>query len=143
MLVLCDTNGGVLPNEVIEILRSLPFRRLAPIGVHFHNDTGTADANSLLAVLEGAVHVQGTINGWGERSGNANLCVVVPNICLKTEFTSRMCSTLKHLTSLSRFVAEKANIIPNKRQPYVGEAAFKRIPVELTLHPSGIAGVDR
>ena len=123
-LVLCDTNGGTMPNEVTEILRSLPFEQLAPVGVHFHNDCGCADSNSLLSVLEGAVHVQGTINGWGERSGNANLCVIVPNICLKTGFTTHMCTQLAHLTSLSRFVSEKANIIPDKRQPYVGEAAF-------------------
>ena len=123
-VVLCDTNGGVLPNEVIDILRALPIDSLAPVGVHFHNDTGTADANSLLSIFEGAVHVQGTVNGWGERSGNSNLCVVVPNICLKTEYTANMNSRLKHLTSLSRYISEKANIIPDKRQPYVGEAAF-------------------
>ncbi len=124
VLVLCDTNGGTLPHEVVEIIRSLPGEKLAPIGVHYHNDSGCADANSLLSVLEGAVHVQGTINGWGERSGNSNLCVVVPNICLKTGYTAKMGTQLKHLTSLSRFISEKANIIPDKRQPYVGEAAF-------------------
>lgn len=123
-LVLCDTNGGTMPHEVSDILRALPQEKLTTIGVHFHNDCGTGDANSLLGVLAGATHVQGTVNGWGERSGNANLCVVVPNICLKTDFTANMGSQLKHLTSLSRFVAEKANIIPDKRQPYVGEAAF-------------------
>ncbi|MBN1686426.1 MAG: citramalate synthase [Spirochaetales bacterium] len=123
-LILCDTNGGTMPNEVTDILRSLPLEKLAPVGVHFHNDCGTADSNSLLSVLEGVVHVQGTINGWGERSGNANLCVIVPNICLKTDFTTAMCSRLKRLTSLSRYISEKANIIPDKRQPYVGEAAF-------------------
>jgi 2-isopropylmalate synthase len=123
-LVLCDTNGGTLPPEVQRILTGLPQADLNPLGVHFHNDTGTAVANSLLAVTAGAVHVQGTINGWGERCGNANLCVLIPNLCLKTESEANCCASLAHLTSLSRFVSEKANIIPDKRQPYVGEAAF-------------------
>jgi 2-isopropylmalate synthase len=123
-LVLCDTNGGILPAEVRRIIAALPQGELGPLGVHFHNDTGTAVANSLMAMDAGAVHVQGTVNGWGERCGNANLCVLIPNLCLKTETEATSCASLIHLTSLSRFVAEKANIIPDKRQPYVGEAAF-------------------
>jgi len=123
-LVLCDTNGGTLPSEVRSIIAALPQGELKPLGVHFHNDTGTAVASSLAAVETGAVHVQGTVNGWGERCGNANLCVLIPNLCLKTKAEGMVCSSLQHLTSLSRFVAEKANIIPDKRQPYVGEAAF-------------------
>ncbi len=134
-LVLCDTNGGTLPSEVARGLRELAGEPLAPLGVHFHNDTGTAVASSLAAIEEGAVHVQGTINGWGERCGNANLCVFLPNLCLKLgpgvpgqegrpAYTANACGELRHLTSLSRFVAEKANLIPDKRQPYVGEAAF-------------------
>ena len=123
-VVLCDTNGGTLPHEVSEIISALPRKLLAPIGVHFHNDCGTADANTLAGILSGASHAQGTVNGWGERCGNSNICVFVPNICLKTEYSANMGDQLAHLTSLSRFVAEKANIIPEKRQPYVGEAAF-------------------
>ncbi len=123
-MILCDTNGGALPHEVTEIIKSLPKSKLAPIGVHFHNDCGTADANTLAGVFEGATQIQGTVNGWGERCGNANLCVLIPNIVLKTPFTVHMQDQLEHLTNLSRFVAEKANIIPEKRQPYVGEAAF-------------------
>ncbi len=123
-LVLCDTNGGMLPSDVARILGELPQKRLAPLGIHCHNDAGTAVASSLAAVDCGAVHVQGTINGWGERCGNANLCVVIPNIALKQKREVSCSPNLKHLTSLSRFVAEKANIIPDKRQPYVGEAAF-------------------
>lgn len=123
-LIMCDTNGGMLPFEVRSVLQALPQDRLAPLGVHFHNDTGNAVANTLEGVLAGAVHVQGTVNGWGERCGNANLCVVVPNLCLKMGRDATICGNLRHLTSLSRFVAEKANIIPDKRQPYVGEAAF-------------------
>lgn len=123
-LILCDTNGGTLPGEVTRIFSDLAEKELAPLGVHFHNDCGTAVANSLVAVENGAVHVQGTINGWGERAGNANLCAIVPNLCIKMPYTAHMCSELKHLTSLSRYVSEKANIIPERRQPYVGEAAF-------------------
>ncbi len=123
-LVLCDTNGGTLPTEVTRIIQSLPRERLAPLGVHFHNDCGTAVANSLAGIDCGAVHIQGTINGWGERCGNANLCSIIPNIVLKTDFEANVGEMLGDLTALSRFVAEKANIIPDKRQPYVGEAAF-------------------
>ena len=123
-LVLCDTNGGHLPTRVVEVLRALPQGKLAPLGVHFHDDTGTAVANSLVALENGAIHVQGTINGWGERCGNANLCVLIPNIVLKQKRAVYAAPNLKHLTSLSRFVAEKANIIPDKRQPYVGDSAF-------------------
>lgn len=123
-LVLCDTNGGTLPTETAKILDELPLDKLNPIGVHFHNDTGTAVANSIVSLEHGAVHVQGTINGWGERCGNANLCTIIPNIILKQKMNANVKSELKHLTSLSRFVFEKANIIPDKRQPYVGEAAL-------------------
>ncbi len=123
-LVLCDTNGGTLPSEVSRIIGQLPRDRLACLGIHCHNDTETAVANSLAAVEAGAVHVQGTINGWGERCGNANLCAVVPNLILKMGREVACAPNLRHLTSLARFVAEKANIIPDKRQPYVGEAAF-------------------
>jgi 2-isopropylmalate synthase len=123
-LVLCDTNGGTLPSEVARIMAQLPASRLAPLGAHFHNDTGCAVANSLAAVEAGAVQVQGTINGWGERCGNANLCVLLPNFCLKMGLAASCAANLDRLTSLSRFVSEKANIIPDKRQPYVGEAAF-------------------
>ncbi len=123
-LVLCDTNGGTLPSEVARIITALPRKQIAPLGVHFHNDAGTAVANSLAAIECGAVHVQGTVNGWGERCGNANLCVLIPNVCLKQGRKAAAAANMKHLTSLSRFVAEKANIIPDRRQPYVGEAAF-------------------
>jgi 2-isopropylmalate synthase len=123
-LVLCDTNGGVLPMEVSQVLRQLPQTELSPLGVHFHNDTGSGAANSLIALAEGARHVQGTINGWGERCGNANLCVILPTIALKLKYPCGANQHIAKITSLSRFVFEKANIIPDKRQPYVGEAAF-------------------
>jgi 2-isopropylmalate synthase len=123
-LVLCDTNGGTLPQESSRIITELQDLSLAPIGVHFHNDTGTAVASALLSVDAGAVHIQGTVNGWGERSGNANLCAIIPNLSLKMQKELSCASHLAELTQLSRFCAEKANIIPDKNQPYVGEAAF-------------------
>jgi 2-isopropylmalate synthase len=124
VLCVCDTNGGVLPSEVTTIMSELPTGKLAPLGGHFHNDCGTAVANSLAAVDAGATQIQGTVNGWGERCGNANLCTVIPNLILKMGHTAACAENLTHLTSLSRFVAEKANIIPDKRAPYVGTAAF-------------------
>jgi 2-isopropylmalate synthase len=110
--------------EVPEILGALPQKDLAPLGVHFHNDTGSAVANSLIAIASGASHVQGTINGWGERCGNANLCVILPTLALKMKYDCAVNSRIAHITSVSRFVSEKANIVPDKRMPYVGEAAF-------------------
>jgi 2-isopropylmalate synthase len=123
-LALCDTNGGALPMEVSQTLSSLPRDELAPLGVHFHNDTGSAVANSIVALSSGARHVQGTINGWGERCGNANLCSILPTIVLKLGCECGVNAHISKITSLSKFVFEKANIIPDKRQPYVGEAAF-------------------
>jgi 2-isopropylmalate synthase len=123
-LILCDTNGGTLPSEVGRIVSELPLKELGPIGVHFHDDTGNAVANTLAALERGAIHVQGTINGWGERCGNMNLCTLIPTLCLKMGDSASVCANLTQLTALSRFVAEKANIIPDKRHPYVGEAAF-------------------
>ncbi len=123
-LVLCDTNGGTLPNEVWKIINGIPVNELARIGVHYHDDCGTAVANSIISLDLGATHIQGTINGWGERCGNANLCSITPNIAFKTDYKINMSKKLQELTSLSRFVAEKANIIPDKRAPYVGIAAF-------------------
>ncbi len=83
--MLCDTNGGTLPSEVARIMGELRLAELGPIGVHFHDDTGNAVANALTALERGASHVQGTINGWGERCGNLNLCVLVPTLCLKID----------------------------------------------------------
>lgn len=123
-LVLCDTNGGTMPQEVAAIMQALPASGLAPLGGHFHDDCGLAVANSLTALDHGAVQVQGTVNGWGERTGNANLCTIIPNVVLKTQYQTACAENLHHLTHLSRFVAEKANIIPDRRAPYVGDAAF-------------------
>ncbi len=123
-LILCDTNGGTLPDEVGHIMAALPQTQLAPLGGHFHNDCGTAVANSLAAVDHGAIQIQGTANGWGERCGNADLCVFVPNAVIKKGLRPAVADHLHRMTTLSRFVSETANIIPDKRQPYVGIAAF-------------------
>jgi len=124
-LVMCDTNGGILPTQLEKNLSSIKLKKLPPLGVHFHNDCGTAVANSLAAVeFDNIDHIQGTINGWGERCGNTNLCVLAPDICLKTMNTANIADRLHLLTHTSRYFFELANILPEKRQPYVGEAAF-------------------
>lgn len=125
LLVMCDTNGGILPAQLQKTLASLDTGSFPPLGVHFHNDCGTAVANSLLAVeFDNISHVQGTINGWGERCGNTNLCVFAPDICLKTMHRANISENLNSITHVSKFFYELANILPEKRQPYVGEAAF-------------------
>ena len=124
-LVMCDTNGGILPMQLHKTLSNLKLKKYPPIGVHFHNDCGTAVANSLTAIeFDNIDHVQGTINGWGERCGNTNLCVLAPDICLKTMNTVNVADRLHLMTHTSRYFFELANILPDKRQPYVGEAAF-------------------
>ncbi len=124
-IVLCDTNGGCLSWEIQEIISKVQERFPGiPLGIHVHNDTELAVANSLLAVHLGVMHVQGTINGYGERCGNANLCSIIPTLELKMGFNCLPEGNLKKLTSVSRYVAEIANLSPFKRQPYVGESAF-------------------
>ncbi|MHC4616532.1 MAG: citramalate synthase [Planctomycetota bacterium] len=124
-VVLCDTNGGSLPSDVYEITKAV-CDRLSPrvIGVHAHNDTDCATANSLAAVRAGARHVQGTLNGIGERCGNANLCTLIPNLALKMGFQTLSGDKLKTLTEVSRFVFEVLNLTPVMNMPYVGESAF-------------------
>jgi 2-isopropylmalate synthase len=125
VLVLCDTNGGSLPNEVYEITKAVceKFSPL-PIGIHTHNDSDCATANSLAAVRAGARHVQGTINGLGERCGNANLCTVIPNLVFKMGFDVLSPEKIKTLTEVSRFTFEVGNLAPVTNMPYVGESAF-------------------
>ncbi|MFH1716554.1 MAG: citramalate synthase [Planctomycetota bacterium] len=124
-IVLCDTNGGSLPDRVYEITRAV-CEKLAPavIGVHTHNDTDCATANTLAAVRAGARHVQGTINGLGERCGNANLCVVIPNLAFKMGSEVLSPEKIKTLTEVSRFVFEIGNLAPVLNMPYVGDSAF-------------------
>ena len=129
-IVLCDTNGGTLPHEVSkivnEVTKEIPGKNL---GIHTHNDTGNAVSNTLAAVLAGVRHVQGTINGLGERCGNANLMSLIPTFYLKKDFSSRFeinikKNNIKNLTQCSRLLDEILNRKPNKHLPYVGAAAF-------------------
>jgi 2-isopropylmalate synthase len=124
IIVLCDTNGGSLPDEVYKITEKMIKNLSVPVGIHAHNDGEMAVANSLQAVLAGAVHVQGTINGFGERCGNANLCSVIPNLTLKMGKKTAASSNLQKLTSLSRYVDEMMNQAPNTRAAFVGKSAF-------------------
>lgn len=123
-LVLCDTNGGSLPWEVEEIVGHVLRDVDHPVGIHTHDDTGCAVANSIAAVRAGASQVQGTINGVGERCGNANLSVIVPNLALKLGREVLPPGQLRELTEVSRFVAEVANLSPSKGMAYVGRSAF-------------------
>jgi 2-isopropylmalate synthase len=124
VLVLCDTNGGSLPWEVEEITRAVAAQLQTRLGIHTHEDTGCAVANTLVAVRAGAVHVQGTINGYGERVANANLCSILPDLQLKMGFSCLPPDALTRLTELSRFVAEVANLAHDNNLPYVGASAF-------------------
>jgi len=124
-IVLCDTNGGSLPVQVQAGTRTAREAVATPLGIHVHNDSGCAVANTIVAVEEGCAHVQGTINGYGERCGNADLCVVVPNLALKL---GRECLAaeggLRALRHVAHAVAEMAMVEPEPRQPYVGASAF-------------------
>ncbi|MCK4837561.1 MAG: citramalate synthase, partial [Desulfobulbaceae bacterium] len=128
-LVLCDTNGGTLPMEVAEIIKGLQKHlkdsgKTVDIGIHAHNDSESAVANSLIAVALGASHVQGTMNGVGERCGNANLTTIMPALALKMDLEFVAAARMTSLTETSRYVTELANMAHNPYQPYVGEAAF-------------------
>lgn len=123
-LVLCDTNGGSLPFEVEEIVANVVRIVKSPIGIHAHNDADTAVANSVSAVKAGAIHVQGTINGLGERCGNGNLCSIIPALNLKMGLDALNQKHLVKLTAVSRYISEVANMVPNDHQPYVGLSAF-------------------
>ncbi len=124
ILVLCDTNGGTLPDDVRRIVATVLEDVGGPVGMHSHNDCELAVANTLAAVDAGAVHVQGTINGYGERCGNANLCSIVANLRLKLGYDCLLPDALARLTDVSRFVSEMANLAPNEYQPFVGRNAF-------------------
>jgi len=124
-LVLCDTNGGTLTSELVEIIKTVKKRlRKVPLGIHAHNDAEMAVANSIAAVELGCNQVQGTINGFGERCGNANLCSIIPALKLKLGLDCMSDENLKRLTEVSRYVYELANVGPNRYQPYVGVSAF-------------------
>ncbi len=124
VLCLCDTNGGAMPNRLVEIVEEVRRRFDGVIGIHCHNDSELAVANTLLAVEAGVTHVQGCINGYGERSGNANLCSILANLELKLGHDTIGRENLKNLTGIARFVAELANLPLRREQPFVGKSAF-------------------
>lgn len=137
MLVPCDTNGGTLPHEVHDIIRDLTNTFDTPFGIHTHNDSELGVANSLEAIRAGAVHVQGTINGFGERCGNANLISIIPNLLLKMK---REClkdglDSLKQLRDVSSFVNELSNQRPSAKAAFVGDSAFAH---KAGMHVDGI-----
>ncbi|MFM8321989.1 MAG: citramalate synthase [Chloroflexota bacterium] len=123
-LVLCDTNGGSMPWEIGEILQAVQAEIDHPLGIHCHNDGGCGVANSLQAIRQGCVQVQGTINGYGERCGNADLCAIIPDLELKMGHSCLPPGHLARLTDLSHYVAEVANLAPDEHLAYVGKAAF-------------------
>jgi len=123
-IVLCDTNGGNLPSLIATATRHAAAAVSTPLGIHCHNDCDLGVANSLAAVEAGATHVQGTINGFGERCGNADLIAIVPALELKLGLHTIGRDALRRLTELSHFVYELANLPPRKNQPYVGQSAF-------------------
>ena len=123
-VVLCDTNGGALPSEIAAAIKAVQESVAVPLGIHAHNDAELAVANSLTAVQAGVTHVQGTINGYGERCGNANLCSIIPALKLKLGIDCVTDEQLAKLTEVSHYVAELANIAPSGHLPYVGASAF-------------------
>jgi 2-isopropylmalate synthase len=134
-IVLCDTNGGRLPGEIREAVARVRETVRTRLGIHCHNDGELAVANTLAAVEMGARQVQGTINGFGERCGNLNLCSIIPNLQLKMGKNCIKPAQLKKLREVSHFFYELANIHPDKRQPYVGDSAFAH---KGGLHVSGV-----
>lgn len=123
-LVLCDTNGGCFPSETSDIVGKVYEILKAPIGIHCHNDCGMAVANSIMAVQSGAEQVQGTINGYGERCGNANLCTIIPNLQLKGGYHLVPDEYMVGLTTFSRYISEISNTGHRENEPYVGNSAF-------------------
>jgi 2-isopropylmalate synthase len=124
ILVLCETNGGVMPWEVETIFGAVRGAINGKLGIHTHNDSECGVANSLVAVRQGATHVQGTINGYGERCGNANLCSIIPDIELKLKERCLPKGRLKHLFESAHYIAEIANLSPDEHIPFVGKSAF-------------------
>ncbi|MBV8452250.1 MAG: citramalate synthase [Deltaproteobacteria bacterium] len=135
LICLCDTNGGRMPHEVEAAVQNARQALQAPLGIHCHNDSDVAVANSVAAVRRGAVQVQGTINGFGERCGNANLVSIIASLQLKLGYSCVPADKLKMLQETSMLVYELANVAPNPRQAYVGRSAFTH---KAGLHVSGI-----
>jgi 2-isopropylmalate synthase len=140
-LVLCDTNGGMLPFDIERVVRAVRDEVSTPLGIHVHNDAGCAVANSLVAVGAGVLQVQGTVNGYGERTGNADIVPIAADLVLKMGAADALpAGAVEHLTELAHYVAEIANLPPEARQPYAGRYAFTH---KAGLHTSGVARVSR
>ena len=135
-LVLCDTNGGTLPDDIGTAVAGVRERTGAQLGIHCHNDAGCAVANSLVAVQAGVTQVQGCINGYGERAGNADLSAAIPNLSLKLNVRTIPPDRLERLTPVAHHIAELVNIAPNPQQPYVGASVFAH---KGGLHASAVA----
>ena len=135
VIALCDTNGGMLPDELSDVVSRVISDSSARIGIHCHNDTGCAIANSLAAVAAGASHVQGTLNGYGERTGNADLIAIIANLQLKKKQEVLPAGALEEAFRIAHAVAEVTNVSPSARQPYVGVSAFAH---KAGLHASAI-----
>ncbi len=135
-LVLCDTNGGSLPDDVGQAVADVRERTSAQLGIHCHNDAGSAVANSLVAVQAGVTQVQGCINGYGERAGNTDLSAAIPNLSLKLNIRTIPAERLERLTPVAHHIAELVNVAPNPQQPYVGNSVFAH---KGGLHASAVA----
>ena len=135
VIALCDTNGGMLPDELSQVVHDVLQSSQARIGIHCHNDTGCAIANSMAAIAAGATHVQGTLNGYGERTGNADLVSIIANLELKKDKPVLPETALREAFRISHAVAEVTNVSPSARQPYVGVSAFAH---KAGLHASAI-----
>ena len=135
VIALCDTNGGMLPDEIADVVNDILGASSARLGIHCHNDTGCAVANSMAAVAAGATHVQGTINGYGERTGNADLVSIIANLELKKQQKVLPDQLLRESFRISHAIAEVTNVNPSPRQPYVGLSAFAH---KAGLHASAI-----
>src|SRR5450756_2327690 len=135
LVALCDTNGGMLPHQVSDVVADVMDATAARLGIHCHNDTGCAVANSMAAIRAGATHFQGTVNGYGERTGNADLLSIVGNLQLKEGLTLLPPSRLAEATRIAHQISEVTNVPPYGRQPYVGASAFAH---KAGLHASAI-----
>lgn len=135
VIALCDTNGGMLPDELSQVVHDVLQASSARLGIHCHNDTGCAIANSMAAIEAGVTHVQGTLNGYGERTGNADLVSIIANLELKKDMQVLPINSLQEAFRISHAVAEVTNVSPSARQPYVGVSAFAH---KAGLHASAI-----
>jgi len=139
-IVLCDTNGGSIPSQIEQVFGEVAPQVKAPLGIHAHNDSDCGVANTLVAVECGAVQVQGTINGYGERCGNANLVSIIPALMLKMDVECIPAQNLRLLTEVAHHVSEVANVSPDPHEPYVGENAFAHkggVHISATLRQKG------